>query len=97
MNAKRIAQLVDTLGQLNAEMAELKDDADRIKKQLIEAGVTPVEGDHYRATVVTSNRTYIDWKTIAERFNPSRQLIAGNTTKKPVTSVRVVARKGGAA
>ncbi len=97
MNAKRIAQLVDTLGQLNAEMAELKNDADRIKKQLIEAGVTPVEGDYYRATVVTSNRTYIDWKTIAEKLEPSRQLVTAHTTVKPVNSVRVVARKGGAA
>ena len=37
----------------------------------------------------------LDWKAIALRLAPSRQLIAGNTTYKPRTTVRLVARKTG--
>jgi len=95
MNA--IQRLVDELGDLKADKARLEDRETAIKSILIKKGVTPVEGDYFRCTVSESKRTYIDWKTIAAKLDPSRQLVNAHTTRKPVTTVRCVARKGGAA
>ncbi len=92
MNA--IQRLVDELGAVKAEKARIEERESAIKSQLIKKGVTPVEGDYYRATVVTSNRTYIDWKEIAAKLEPSRQLVTAHTTEKEVVSVRCTARKG---
>jgi hypothetical protein len=94
MTKKDIAQLVDALGDTRAQLAELKDQESDIKAKLIKAGVTPAEGDYYRATVVNSDRTYIDWKEIAAKLKPSRQLVTAHTEVKPVISVRCTARKG---
>ena len=95
MNA--IQRLVDELGDLKADIARLQDREAAIKSILIKKGVSPVEGDYFRVTVSDSKRTYVDWKSIAEKLKPSRQLVTAHTTIKPVTSVRCVARKGGAA
>lgn len=94
MSKKRIAELVDALGNTRAELAELKDQESDIKSRLIALGVDVAEGDYYRANVVTSNRTTIDWKTIAAKLEPSRQLVRAHTTEKEVVSVRCTARKG---
>lgn len=94
MTKKDIAQLVDALGDTRAALADLKNQEADIKTKLIAAGVTPVEGEYYRATVVTSDRTYIDWKEICAKLNPSRQLVTAHTAVKPVVSVRCTARKG---
>ena len=64
---------------------------------LIESGESAVEGELFRAAVVESNRTQVDWKAIAQKLEPSRQLITAHTTEKTVVSVRTNSRKGVAA
>lgn len=87
-------RLADQLGDVRAELADLKERESAIKSQLIKAGVKIVEGDYFRANVITSDRTYIDWKEIAAKLEPSRQLVTAHTAVKSVISVRCTARKG---
>lgn len=94
MNAKKLKQLVDDLGQVKAEMAILKIDEAKLKAQLLKEGVSVAEGFLFRANVVDANRTNVDWKAISAALKPSRQLITAHTSQSVVTSIRVTARTG---
>ena len=91
-----LSAVVDELAIIKAQAAELADREKELKAVLIAAGVSPVEGDLHRATVsLVSGRTTIDWKSIAEHFSPSRQLVTAHTSKgADYHMVRVSARKG---
>jgi hypothetical protein len=78
-------------------MADLKDREREIRDTLIAAGVKALEDDTFRALVVESIRTMIDWKAVAAKLSPSRQLVTAHTTEKEVISIRVNARRGAAA
>lgn len=88
-----LAAVVDQLGAIKAQQAALKRIADDLIDTLVESGNTEIDGAAYRATISFANVECIDWKTIAAKLNPSRQLIVGNTEFKPRTTVKVVARR----
>ena len=93
--AQALAAKVDELGALRAVIADLTKQADRIRTELEDAGLSEIDGRHFRASFAqVAGRTLTDWQTIAQRFNPSRQLIAAHTTTgKPSTRLNVTARK----
>lgn len=92
--APTLAEQVDRLGEIHAAIAELKTRAESIRAELEAAGLPAIDGHAYRVTFSTSTRTVTDWKTIAERFKPSPQLIRRHTTTSdPVTRMNVTARK----
>jgi hypothetical protein len=83
--------MVDQLGEILAQIKRLEDQANMIKAELKANGTGQYAGDTFSATVYESKgRTTIDWQTIAEKFNPSRQLVAAHTSVgQPVVSVKV--------
>ena len=89
-----VAGLADELGAVRAQMADLKDREREIRNTLIEAGVKTLEDETFRALVVESMRTLIDWKAVAAKLKPSHQLVTAHTTEKEVISIRVSARRG---
>jgi hypothetical protein len=92
--APTLAEQVDRLGQIKAAQADLQAQYDQIRAELEEAGLKEIDGHQYRATFSTSTRTTTDWKTIAERFKPSPQLVRKHTTTSEAgTACRVTARK----
>jgi histidinol-phosphate/aromatic aminotransferase/cobyric acid decarboxylase-like protein len=93
--AAALAAKVDELGALRAVIADLTKQADHIRTELEDAGLTAIDGQHYSASFATvSGRTITDWETIAQRFKPSAQLIRAYTkTGKPSTRLNVTARK----
>ena len=86
--------LADELGSLRAKKADLIVREKAITKTLIDAGATILEDDLFRVNLVRSERTTIDWKAIAARLKPSRQLVSAHTSSKPVVSVRTSSRIG---
>jgi len=92
--APTLADKVDRIGQLKAEIAEREAEINDLRATLEDAGLPAIDGHAYRVTFSTSARTVTDWKTIAERFKPSPQLIRRHTTTgDPVTRMNVTARK----
>ena len=91
-----LASVVDEIALIKAQIAQLTDKEKELKTVLIAAGISPVEGDLHRATVsLVSGRVTIDWKSVAEHFSPSRQLVTAHTSKgADYHMVRVTARKG---
>ncbi len=92
-----VAGLADELGSIRAQQADLKDREREIRNTLIESGIEVLEDDIFRALVVQSLRTTIDWKAVAAKLKPSRQLVTSHTSDKEVISIRVSARRGVAA
>ena len=90
MAKSNIAPLVDELGQLQAEIADLAERASAIKETLIEAGQGAYEGNTFRATVSKSTRETLDMEAVREKLSP--QFIRSHTNCRPFVSVRVVAR-----
>ena len=79
--AQAIAAKVDRLGVLHAALADMKKEADTLRTELEDAGLEHIDGQLYRVNFATvAGRTLTDWKTIAAKLKPSRQLIAAHTT-----------------
>jgi len=95
-NPVLLAAAVDRLALIKAQLANLKAEEDQLKAALIEAGQAAIEGQLHRAAVsYCPGRDVIDWRSIAEHFAPSRQLITAHTsTGAAFYTVRVSARKG---
>lgn len=93
--AAALAAKVDQLGQLHAAMADMKRQADQIRTELEDAGLTDIEGQLYRVNFAqVTGRTAIDWQAIAQRFKPSPQLIRAYTkTGEASTRMTVKARQ----
>ena len=91
-----LADIVDQLLAVKAQIASLEQTEKELKDCLIASGQTSIDGILARASVsYCEGREKTDWQTIAQRFNPSRQLIVAHTTTgAPFHTVRVSARKG---
>jgi len=89
-----VTGLADELGLIRARMADLKDREIEIREVMIAAGISAFEDKKFRAVVVESLRTLINWKAVAEKLEPSHQLVTAHTTEKEVISIRVSARRG---
>jgi histidinol-phosphate/aromatic aminotransferase/cobyric acid decarboxylase-like protein len=93
--AAALAAKVDELGQLHAAIAKLKKDADTIRTELEEAGLTDIDGELYRVNFAQcAGKTLTDWQAIAKRLKASAQLIRAYTkTGEASTRMTVKARQ----
>lgn len=92
---EELADIVDTLATIKAEIAELQARADTYKAALIAAEVRAVDGTKHRATISEAYPVKTDWQAIAARLQPSAQLVRAHTTQatEPTFTVRITARK----
>lgn len=83
---------IDTLGALNAQIAELTKQADKIKADLKDAaslsGQKVFEGASYVAAYSESNRSTVDWKAIAKELSIPADLIAKHTKTTAVYTIK---------
>jgi hypothetical protein len=88
---------VDELGVLLAQIADLTSKADAIKEGLKDAATAPggnnvFEGNFYRSTVVESNRSTVDYKSLMAEFNIPADAVARYTKTTAVFSVKTTSR-----
>jgi hypothetical protein len=88
---------IDTLGTLLAQIADLTKQADAIKDGLKDSATAPngskvFEGDLFKATVVESNRSTIDWKALSKDLGITDEQLAAYTKVAAVFSVKVTSR-----
>lgn len=90
-----LTNLVDELGALKAQIAELQDRETAIKLELQQSGLAEIDGDLYRTTIsFVEPSPKVDWKAVAERLQPSHQLITAHTSQpKGYAVVKVSSRK----
>jgi hypothetical protein len=88
-----ISPMVDQLGRLQAQIADLEAQAKAIKSTLSAIGEGAYEGELFRATVSKSERETLDMKAAREKLSP--QWIRAHTKVTPVTTVRVSGKISG--
>ena len=81
LSQKALKKTADDLGTIRAQLAILKEQETALRETLIAHGVDVIEGDLFRANVVESHRKVIDWKKIAEKLEPSRQLVKAHNRR----------------
>ena len=92
------ANIIDNLGSLLAEIADLTAKADLIKDAMKDVATAPgstgnvFEGALFKATVIESNRTTIDHKRLLADLGVSAEVIAKYSKTAAVFSVKVGAR-----
>ena len=80
--------IADELGKLRAQIKQLKDAQATLEEILKSNGTGTATGKDYFVTITYgAQRKTVDWKTIAAKLEPSRQLVAAHT--KTVTYDRV--------
>lgn len=89
-----LVRVVDQLGAVKAQIADLQKIEKELKADLAGSGFAFVDGAQYRASIHWQGHTSIDWRAIAEHFNPSRQLVTAHSSQGDLAPVvRVSARK----
>ncbi len=77
---KSYGEMADYVGNIRADIRTLQDKLKHVEDILKNEGVTIAEGDTFRVAISYDvSRATVNWKKIAERYNPSRQIISGNT------------------
>jgi len=91
-----LAAIVDRLGALKAVAAQVAEESEILKGELILAGVPAIDGGLFRATVShCPGRDSVDWKALALALGATDDMVAAYTTQgTPFTTVRLAARKG---
>jgi hypothetical protein len=90
MTTHNLKPLVDDLGRLQAQAADITAKMAEIKSQLVSAGVDAIDGELFRVTVSHSERESLDLDAVRAKLTP--QFIRAHTRVTPVTTVRVKAR-----
>jgi hypothetical protein len=84
--------VVDTLGLLLAQQADLTAKIEAIKANLKSEGQGSYEGAMYKATVIVSNRSTVDFKQVFAECSVPAEVIARNTKLQEVVSVKLTSR-----
>ena len=84
--------LIDRLGALRAEIATLQTELKVLEEKVKLAGPGTYEGDLFRATVSETVTDQVDWKSIAAKLNPTRQLVTAYTKVRFGLRLNVSAR-----
>lgn len=87
--------LVDSLADIKADIADLEQKEKRIKDKLIASGYSALDGTYHRASVsYVESKQKTDWQAIALAYNPPASLVAKYTDQtKPYYMVRLSGRK----
>jgi hypothetical protein len=85
-------QQVDVLGRLLAEIDTLTKQAEAIKKTFKEGSEKVLEGDLFRATVITQERETTDWKALCKALGISDETVKGFVKTQTVVSLKVTSR-----
>jgi hypothetical protein len=89
-----LAEVADEIGYLRSEISALQQQLREAEAEILEDPTVPVTvlGNHYRVTVsrgITTRR--VDWKKVAEKLNPSRQLVSAHTRTSLSNRISVTA------
>ena len=86
--------IADELGTIRAEIKVLKDRQAALEQILKDQHIQSANGDLFHVTISYDVETArVDWRAVAEKFNPSRQLVTTHTKTSYSDRVRVTGHK----
>ena len=84
---------IDAIGCLRARIADLQAQIKPLEQELKKCGEGYYEGELFGGTVSEVETDRVDWKAVAQKMNPSRQLVRANTKRNTSVRLTVVARR----
>jgi len=90
--ATNLTETIDTLGDLNAQIAELQTKVKAIKDSLGDLKPGAYEGQLFRLTLSHSIRETLDMDAVREKLSP--QFITAHTRQTEVRTFKLGARTG---
>lgn len=81
ISVRRLSNKVDKLGEINAQISRLQEDADDIKLFLKDLGMAEVYGKLFRAVISTSETTRLDTVKVKGMLSPAQITLASVTSK----------------
>ena len=90
--ATNLTETIDTLGHLNAQIAELQTKVKAIKDSLGDLKPGAYEGQLFRLTLSHSIRETLDMDAVREKLSP--QFITAHTRQTEVRTFKLGARTG---
>lgn len=79
--ADTLAGKADRIGILHSVIAQAKGEIESLRADLEDAGLKHIDGKLYRVTFAAcAGATKVNWKAVAAKLKPSRQLIAAHTS-----------------
>ena len=90
-DTNNLSDMLDDLGMLKSEAKKLSIKIKSIETVLKSQGLDSIDSEFFHASISESERKTINWQKIARSFNPSHQIITGNTKITPVTTLRIKA------
>jgi hypothetical protein len=93
-NVTTDGDIADALGEVRAQVKALQDQQDFLEGLLKAKGVEQAEGRLFRVSISYGVETSrVDWKAVAEKLQPSRQLVTAHTKTSTGDRVRVTAMR----
>ena len=87
LSDRALADNVDRLGVLNAEIAALKAKADVIKDKLIASGYDSIEGKSYKAVISHRESVRLDSKIVKSYLSADQIALASKVSKSVSVSL----------
>ena len=91
--AQNLKDVVDELARVRLQKTELEAREERLRNLIKDANQRTTLGARFQAVRVEQNRLNVDWKAVALKLNPSRQLLRAHSSKDLVVSIRTSLRK----
>lgn len=91
-NEKTPQQIVDDLGFLKAQIADLEKQETVLKAKLAASGLRYVDGDFYSASITTRESTRLDSEKVRGLLSPAQIIACSYTTSSLVVSVTAPVR-----
>lgn len=85
--------IIDRIAALDAAMADLKAEREALAEQVKAQGAGSYEGSEHVATVIVAERATVDWKAVASKLNPSRQLVTAYTSVRETVTLKLVGKR----
>jgi hypothetical protein len=77
-----LVSVVDELATIKAQLATLAKREAELKEILVSSGLASIDGTLHKVSIShVSGRVVTDWRTVAEKLAPSRQLVQAHTTQ----------------
>ena len=93
----RIDQRIDEIGRLQAKASILEQEVKRQKEKLLEQmkaeGLSKANGFIFGATLVIKDYGRTDWKEVANKLHPPRQLVTAHTKRVHSEYIQIGVRK----
>ena len=97
-NRSELSLQVDALGRLQAEYKVLEDRIKRLKAEVLatmaKEDLKRASGELFGVVRIEKDTKRVDWRTVAEKMNPPRQLVTAHTKMIHSEYVQVGIRKG---